>query len=72
MSDNFKSYQKWLNEQELFRTLAKDVANKKPILPPFDIQNDNTDEWKAKSGMRQGFDLAFRLLTGYDPEDYKK
>jgi crotonobetainyl-CoA:carnitine CoA-transferase CaiB-like acyl-CoA transferase len=70
MSDDFKSYYKWLNEQELYRTLCRHAAQQKPELPEFDQFADNTEDWKHRSGMRQGFDLAFALLTGYSPENY--
>ena len=70
MSDDFKSYYRWLNDQELFRALGSYVASQRPELPSFNPHEDNTDEWKAKSGMQDGFDLAFRLLTGYKPSDY--
>ena len=70
MSDDYKSYYRWLNEQDLFRSLAEHVARQKPELPTFNAEKDNTDEWKRKSGMQDGFDLAFSLLTGYTPNDY--
>lgn len=37
----------------------------RPELPPWDLGKDNTDDWKHKSAMQQGFDLA---LTYFVPK----
>jgi len=34
----------------------------RPALPEWDRAADNTEEWKEKSAMRQGFDLALSIF----------
>lgn len=35
------------------------VESLRPTVPIHDYNSDNTEEWKSKSAMQQGFDLCF-------------
>lgn len=40
------------------------VAKKtRPELPVWDATKDNTDEWKRKSAMQEGFDLCLQIFV---------
>lgn len=34
----------------------------RPTLPVWDINQDNTDDWKRKSAMQEGFDLCLAIF----------
>jgi hypothetical protein len=46
--------------------LVKRAKGSRPQLPPWSIDQangqDNTDDWKQKSAMQQGFDLAMEIF----------
>ena len=42
--------------------LLKMAEEMRPELPHWDRAQDNTEEWKEKSAMRQGFDLALSIF----------
>lgn len=38
----------------------------RPVIPPHDAKQDNTEDWKAKSAQQKGFDLCcsfFKIKT---------
>lgn len=43
--------------------LLKMAEKMRPELPDWDLAQNNVEEWKQKSAMRQGFDLALALFT---------
>jgi hypothetical protein len=45
-----------------FSALMKEAQQACPEVPPFDPSNDNTDEWKHVSGIKQGFDLVMSFF----------
>lgn len=57
--DNFISE---IKENALFPALLNKIEATRPTIPEFNFLSDNSDEWKAKSGMRSGYDLFAALL----------
>jgi len=45
-----------------FQELLGRVKARRPIVPAHNPEQDNTEDWKAKSAMRQGFDLCLTLF----------
>jgi hypothetical protein len=45
-----------------YMRLLKMAEEMRPELPHWDRAQDNTEEWKEKSAMRQGFDLALSIF----------
>jgi hypothetical protein len=45
-----------------YMALLKKAEAMRPALPEWDRGADNVEEWKEKSAMRQGFDLALSLF----------
>jgi len=56
------NYLKEIREHPLFPGLLKQLKEQRPVLPEFNPQASNVEEWKRKSGMRQGYDLALALF----------
>ena len=48
-----------------YMRMLEQAKSMRPELPAWDAKNDNTDEWKEKSAMQQGFDLC---LTVFSPK----
>lgn len=42
--------------------LLKMAEKMRPELPDWDLAQNNVEEWKQKSAMRQGFDLALAIF----------
>ncbi len=42
--------------------LLKAAKAQRPELPPFNPNEDNTEQWKHVSGMQQGFDLCMAFF----------
>lgn len=42
--------------------LLKEAEKARPALPEWDLAQNNVEEWKHKSAMRQGFDLALAIF----------
>ena len=65
-------------QQAGFRLLLDRALESYPQPKSFNV-NDATEhgsqiqieQWKAKSSEQAGFDLCFKLLTGYYPKDYR-
>ncbi len=64
-----KAYLSNLRATKDYRDMMNAVAENRPQVLTYDYNNDNTDEWKYKSAMQQGFDLCFRLLTNYEVQE---
>jgi hypothetical protein len=45
-----------------YMRLLKQAEAMRPELPHWDRNADNVEEWKEKSAMRQGFDLALAIF----------
>ncbi len=43
--------------------LLKNANKAKPDLPSWDDKANNVEEWKKKSAMREGFELALSFFT---------
>lgn len=43
--------------------MLKQAAEMRPTIPNWDSKTNNVDEWKEKSAMQQGFDLAMTVFT---------
>ena len=56
------NYLRDIREHPLFPGLLKQLREQRPVLPEFDPQNDNAEEWKQKSGMGKGYDLCLALF----------
>jgi len=41
-----------------YRRLLNAVKGARPVIPAWDAKNDNSDDWKHKSAMQEGFDLC--------------
>ncbi len=52
-----------LYENQVYLNLLEELKKARPIVPLYDWDKNNIDEIKAKSCIRQGFDLAMSYLT---------
>jgi len=48
--------------------LIKAVEQMRPQVPSWDANTDNTEDWKRKSAMQEGFDLCFQAFTDKLPK----
>lgn len=51
--------------EEWFRLKLIELENEAPPIPKFDPSEDNTDQWKHDSGLREGYLL---LLAKINPK----
>jgi hypothetical protein len=42
--------------------LQKLADHMRPTIPQWDVNEDNTDDWKRKSAMQEGFDLCLAIF----------
>ena len=56
------SYLEALRSTLEFQELLERVKAHRPIIPAHSPEMDNTEDWKAKSAMLQGFDLCLTLF----------
>ena len=42
--------------------IVRELMEKRPSIPNYNPNKDNTEQWKAASAMQQGFDLALGVL----------
>lgn len=74
MSDNLNGIRKEFLQTGSFRMILKDALKYRPEHKPFDPNGGSfdvqTEQWKALSAERQGFDKAFQMITGLKPEDF--
>ena len=52
-----------IQEHPMFPALAERLDDNRPVLPKFDPERNNVEEWKEKSGMIRGFNLALALFN---------
>lgn len=45
-----------------FKRFLNRVKEKRPEIPIWDSNTDNSDDWKRKSGQQEGFDLCLVTL----------
>lgn len=57
-----REYLQLLRSMPEFQLLITELYDHRPVVPEYDYTDDNTQEWKALSNKRQGFDLALTLL----------
>lgn len=43
--------------------IFKEILRQRPELPSYNFQKDNTEEWKARSSERNGFDIWLTYLN---------
>ena len=53
------------DQEEWFRSIIEEAYANQPELPTFTPGEDNTDDWKHKSGVRDGFLLALQFIDPY-------
>ena len=46
-----------------FPELMKRIDSNRPNIPEFDPNNVNEEDWKHKSGMKQGYNLCLALFN---------
>lgn len=56
INDLLANHPEWLD--------ALDKAKRmRPVIPQWDANQDNTEDWKRKSAMQEGFDLALQIFA---------
>ena len=55
-------YLEALRSTHEFQLLLAEVKTHRPTIPAHSPEKDNTEDWKAKSAMQQGFDLCLTLF----------
>jgi hypothetical protein len=48
----------YIKAYPLWEQVEKAIKSQRPIIPPHDPNNDNTEVWKNRSAQQQGFDLC--------------
>lgn len=43
--------------------LCNVAKDKRPTIPQWDSNTDNTNDWKRKSAMQEGFDLCLAIFA---------
>ena len=51
--------------EEWYQSIVNDAYENIPEVPQFTPGEDNTDEWKHKSGVRDGYLLALQHIDPY-------
>lgn len=54
-----------LRQNELFQTVMREAKKQRPEIPLHNHDPDNTEEWKALSNQRRGFELALSYFGEY-------
>lgn len=63
MDKNTKAFMMQLNDNELFQQhIRLNVVTEMPLIPRYSCKQDNTEEWKAASYRREGFELALMTM----------
>ena len=61
--DNRKAWLQKLHEDPLFKQyIIKELEAKRPSIPNWNPNEDNTEKWKEKSAQQNGFDMALIVL----------
>lgn len=56
------TFLKEIQENPLFPSLLEHLKHNRPAVPVFDPIKQNEEDWKMKSGMRQGYDLCLSIF----------
>ena len=59
-------YLQMLRSTAEFQALIVKLKESRPVIPAYNHQPDNTEDWKASSNQRQGFNLCLTLLGEQD------
>lgn len=75
MANNLAGIRKEYWNTGSFRMILKEALEHRPIHPPFDSKKDQPvdvqiEQWKAMSAQCEGFDMAFKLITGHSPGEF--
>lgn len=77
MSDEVGGIRKEFLQMEAFRMLVKESLTQYPEIPSFNVHDatekgihTQTELWKSKSSEQKGFDLCFKMMTGYYPKEF--
>ena len=76
--DKLGSIRKEYLQQDPFRMILKETLSYYPEPKGFNPGNPEQtidaqiEEWKAKSAEQRGFELCFKLITGFYPKDFRK
>lgn len=61
-----KRFLEELKSDARWHQMIKEIKSHRPLCPQWNHENDNTDEWKARSNQQKGFDLILSLLGEKD------
>lgn len=67
--DGLKEYKKQMVADSMFQQIIKSTKINCPKIPQYNPNSENTEEWKAKSLMKEGYALCFYHITGLKLED---
>lgn len=54
---------KELEGHPVYMRLCNAAKDKRPTIPQWDSNTDNTNDWKRKSAMQEGFDLCLAIFA---------
>lgn len=54
-----------LYENPVFVQLVEEMKKNSPVIPMYDWNSNNIEEVKAKSLMKQGYDLAMKIICPF-------
>jgi len=54
-----------LHQYPEFQFLLKELKTMRPIVPGFDVMNDNTELMKFKSAQQQQYDVLMQIINPY-------
>lgn len=62
MDEQIKLFLAEIDEHPGYNAFMELVVSSRPRVPLYNFRDDNQEEWKVKSGQRQGYDLFASLL----------
>jgi len=57
------SFLKEIGSHPDYQRLLNKAKSLRPTIPPWELGQDNTEQWKEASSMQKGFDLAMQIFT---------
>jgi len=51
-----------VNSDPRWQLLIKEVESRRPVIPKYNPNKDNTEDWKHKCALQQGFDLCAQIF----------
>lgn len=57
-----KRFLEELKVNAMWQQTIAEIKTHRPLCPQWNHEDDNTDEWKARSNQQKGFDLVLTLL----------